>query len=282
MNLVCFNGDLLSANQPVLMADNRSYRYGHGLFETLRIIHGTIPFADLHFDRLLDGLSTLRISIPPTFTKSILQSQVLELCHKNSCIQSARVRLSISSGNGSLFEESGLQYLIETAPLAKPANSSVEKGILIDIYTGAQKTCDAFANLKTSSFLPYAMAAIVAKDHQWDDCLVLNTNGRLADSTTANIFLLRDNILFTPSLDEGCVNGVMRRFILESPLVRTSISSITETALSVQDLLDADEVFLTNAVQGIRWVRQFRDRHYSNKKSKEIYQVYLDAMQTIP
>ena len=111
MNLICFNGAMLPADRPVLMADNRSYRYGHGLFETMRIINGTIPFADLHFERLMDGLATLRISIPPTFTRTILQAQVFDLCNQNGCIQSARVRLSISSGNGNLFEESRLEYL---------------------------------------------------------------------------------------------------------------------------------------------------------------------------
>ena len=281
MNLICFNGAMLPADRPVLMADNRSYRYGHGLFETMRIINGTIPFADLHFERLMDGLATLRISIPPTFTRTILQAQVLDLCNQNGCIPSARVRLSISSGNGNLFEESRLEYLIETSPLAKPVPSLIEKGILIDIYTGPQKTCDAFANLKSSSFLPYAMAARVAQEHQWDDCLLLNTSGRIADSTIANIFLLRDNILITPPLDEGCVNGVMRRFILENAMVKANIS-ITESSVSIQDLLEADEIFLTNAVQGVRWVRQFRERTYSNKLARDIFQVYLDAMQTIP
>jgi branched-chain amino acid aminotransferase len=122
------------------------------------------------------------------------------------------------------------------------------------------------------------MAARHARDHQLDDSIVLNTAGHIADTSIANIFLVKGRKLVTPALTEGCVNGVMRRHLLENAGLKKIVPNIEERAVSIEDLLAADEVFLTNAVQGPRWVSQFRDRQYQQKKTAEIYQLYLEAM----
>ncbi|HSU28397.1 MAG TPA: aminotransferase class IV, partial [Chitinophagaceae bacterium] len=268
MNNISLNGVIIPASEPALTASNRSFRYGEGLFETMRVKEGSILLAAYHFDRLFSGLATLKIEIPPGFNDSKLQQEILHLCTRNECTRLARVRLSVSRE-----EEPGkpgsLQWLIEASPLEKTMTEWNEKGLRIDIYPLARKSCDAFANLKSTSYLPYAMAAAYAKDHQWDDCLVLNNHEAIADSSIANVFIIKNGEIRTPAISEGCIQGVMRRFVLEQ--LEILGYRVKTGRIGINDLEEADEVFLTNAIRGIRWVRQFRDKKYSNGTTLKIY-----------
>ena len=184
----------------------------------------------------------------------------------------ARVRLSAFRGNGGLYEPgNGLHYLIECWPLDLSVNDLNPNGFDIDIYPHARKSCDKFSNLKSASYLPYVMAARYAMENKLDDCLVLNTYDRIADSTIANIFLIKDETLITPSLTEGCVNGVMRRWMIER-------FKVEETGLAIEDILSADGLFLTNAIYGLRWVKQFREKTYSNLQAAKIHAVLRNSI----
>lgn len=294
MNYICFDGRLLPSTEPVLLAGNRSYRYGDGLFETVKIRDGRMVLEVFHFERLFGGLSLLGYKVPKHFTTSQISDEILLLCQKNDCEKSARVRLSVSRGDGGLYDTGQtMHYLVEAWPLT--AGTFNETGLAVDIFPGARKSCDHFSHLKSANFLPYVMAARFAHDQHLDDALVLNSYGRIADSTIANVFIIKDNTIITPPLSEGGVDGVMRRWIREQgtrhkeqgtrdesqglqptahslPPEPTLPLPILERPLEITDLEQADEIFLTNAIQGIRWVRQFRDKTYENTQTKKIYE----------
>jgi branched-chain amino acid aminotransferase len=163
-----------------------------------------------------------------------------------------------------------MEYLVECWPLNESVNKLNENGLVIDIYREAEKSCDKFSNLKSANFLPYSMAALFAKQNKLNDCLVMNSKGGIADSTIANLFIIKNGVIITPGLDDACVNGVMRRHLLtELPVAGYEVR---ESSLSVNDLLTADEVFLTNAINHIRWVRQCSNKVYANEKTMEIYE----------
>jgi branched-chain amino acid aminotransferase len=274
MNSICFNGKIVTDDEPVLMASNRGYRYGDGLFETMKVLNGNILLRKYHFERLFSGLSIMKFEIPVLFTEENIEEELLHLSKKNNCEKLGRVRLSVSRGNGGLYDDKkNLQYLIECWPLNESVNKLNENGLVIGIYPDAEKSCDKFSNLKSANFLPYSMAALFAKENKWNDCLVLNTTGGIADSTIANVFIIKENSIITPGLEEGCVNGVMRKYVIEK--LRGMSYELREGVLTVNDLEDADEVFLTNAVNGIRWVRQFADKIYTNVKTVEIYNRFI-------
>jgi len=278
MATICFNGKFTDADKAVLLASNRSYRYGDGLFETMKVKDGVIQLAASHMERLFDGMSILKMDVPALVTKDKLMDIILELCKQNRCEALARVRLSVSRGNGGLYDEDRkLQYLVECWPLNQSVNRVNENGLVIDIFPDAAKSTDRFSNLKSANFLVYSMAAVYAKENKLNDCLVLNANGKIADSTIANLFLVKGDTIFTPALSEGCVNGVMRKYLLES--LAASNYQVEETIVSAEDLLAADEVFLSNAINGIRWVQRFRNKIYSHMKTMEIYRRFC---QTIP
>ncbi|HQW43342.1 MAG: aminotransferase class IV [Chitinophagaceae bacterium] len=279
MNSICFNGKFFSADEPVLLASNRGYRYGDGLFETMKVQQGNILLADYHFERLFTGIAMLQFEMPRLFLRQRTEDEILHLCKKNKCEQLGRVRLSVFRGNGGLYdEEKALQYLIECWPLNESVSKLNENGLVIDIYSEAEKSCDKFSNLKSANFLPYSMAALYAKEKKVNDCLVLNSTGSIADSTIANLFVIKNGIIVTPGLDEACVNGVMRRHLLKE--IQNAGYDTREVTVSVNDLANADEVFLTNAINGIRWVRQFRDKLYTNIKTTEIYNRFIKTIHT--
>ena len=272
MNSICLNGKIVPGDEPVLMVDNRSYRYGDGIFETMKVVNKKIALEALHFERFFSSLASMGFKIPALITAGKLREQVLALCEKNKCDSLARVRLSVFRGNGGIFESlDDFQYCIECWPLNASIGQLNENGLVIDIFPDARKSCDKFSNLKSANYLPYAMAARYAKENKLNECLVLNVHERIADATIANIFLIKGDRLITPSLSEGCVNGVMRRYLIEN--IKVEESEIAEI-----DLQDADEVFLSNAISGIRWVKSFRQKNYSNLQSRKIYK---DLIQTI-
>ena len=106
------------------------------------------------------------------------------------------------------------------------------------------------------------MGALHAKKEKCNDAIILNSQQRVCDSTIANIFIVKDEIIKTPSLSEGCIAGVMRNEMITS-LKKESIS-VVETSISINELLIADEVFLTNSIYNIRWVAGIQNSNYTN------------------
>jgi branched-chain amino acid aminotransferase len=172
-------------------------------------------------------------------------------------------------GNGGLYnpENHFPNYIIQTWSIehTEELNSN---GLIIDVYPDAKKSCDKFANLKSNNYLPYIMAALHAKKIKVNDCILLNNYDRVCDTTIANIFIIKDDIIYTPPLSDGCVAGVMRRWIIEK---LHAGFKIIEKEISIDELENADEVFLTNSVKGIRWVKQFRNKEYKNRLVKQIF-----------
>ncbi len=113
------------------------------------------------------------------------------------------------------------------------------------------------------------MAGVFAQKNKLDDAIILNAFERICESAIANIFIIKGESVFTPPLSEGCVAGVMRRWMLEKFSLKNY--AVTEKELSIEEVLDADEFFLTNSIHPIRWVKTFREKNYGNKKVKEIY-----------
>jgi len=271
---VCINGSFRPADQPVFQAANRGYRYGDGLFETMKISGGKILLEEAHIDRLFSGMRTMQMKSPAHWSPERIREQVLACCRRNGHEQLARVRLSVYRGNGGLYEEEGeTGYLIESWPLEKSMNTLNENGLVTDIFPAARKVIDAFASLKTASFLPYALAARYAREQQLNDCFILNSEGNLADSTIANIFLVSGDRVRTPSLEQGCVAGVMRKHLLDS--MKRDGMVVQETEISIGDLLEADELFLTNAIRGILRVGRFREKTYQTGISARLHARYI-------
>ncbi len=271
MNYFNYNGKIYEDSKMVIGPDSRGLRYGDGLFETLKSIKGQLLFTDDHFARLWKGMNILQFKLPKHFTPETLQDEIVKLLKKNGHHDSARIRLTVYRGDGGLYDDinHSPHYLIQTWALPGNTGKWNSNGLVLGMYTDVKKSCDILSSLKHNNFLPYVMASLHARDQQWNDALILNTGGKICDTTIANIFLVKDEIIYTPSLDQGCVAGIMRKNILLQ-LIKNN-SKAVEAEITVTDLVNADEVFLTNAIYNLRWVHSIGDIKYTNSYTQKIY-----------
>jgi branched-chain amino acid aminotransferase len=280
-NWLFYNEEIIPADTPIISAANRGLRFGDGLFETIKVVNispgdqGQISHFELHLERLNRGLAVLQMQLPVHYTPDYIAQIILDLCSRNNITGAARVRMTIIRGNGNLFitEDPFSSIIIQAEPLANEYLALNETGLNIDICPGIQKSCDQLANLKSNNYLPYVMAAQYAKQHQLNDCLVLNTHNRICDGTIANIFHIHQNNIYTPPLSEGGVAGVMRSHLLAK--LPNAGYTVHEKICTPEDLAAADEVFFTNALYGIRWVKQFGNTIYSNKIVAKLYDQFV-------
>ena len=266
------NGRLLPAGTPFLDAGSRAFRYGDGLFETLLVRDHQIRLVSYHFDRLFSGMGFLRFPIPAAFTRERFIREMLELCDRNGSSAYSRVRLVVFRSDGGIFDRVGSDphYVIEAWPLPEKSPEPDPKGLVIDVFPEGRKACDPLANLKSNNYLLYLLAARYAGEHGLDDCLVLNSRDTLADTAIANLFYFRAGRCYTPPLTDGGVAGVMRRHLLAT--MPDAGFPVEEKTVTVSDLLTADEVFLTNAIRGIRWVAAFGQTRYTNTLTTALHQ----------
>lgn len=261
---VCFNGAFFPADATLLSVQNRSYKWGDGVFETMKVFNGKLLLEDLHFERLFVSLQLLGVEEKKSFSQNNIIAQILELCRQNNCLPHARIRLAVFRN-----EANKAEYSIEATPLDKMVNKWQQEGQVITLYPYARKSMDAFANLKSANFLPYVLAQRYAFEKGVDDAVVLNASNFLCDSSKANLFLIRGKAIYTPALHQGCVNGVMRRVVLEE--AKRIGFRLHQDEVSEEDLLYADEVFLSNAIQIIRWVKSYKDQQYTCTQTRLLF-----------
>lgn len=278
MNSFNFNGKIFSEGISIVGADNRGLRYGDGLFETIKMKKGQLIQDDEHFARLWNGMKVLQFDIPKQFTPDKLQEEIAILVKKNGHENAARVRLNVFRGNGGLYDAKNYfpNYIIQSWALPEGNGEWNSNGLIAGVYEEVKKSCDILSNLKHNNYLPYILAALKAKKEKWNDAILLNTYGRICDTTIANIFLIQDGVIYTPALTEGCVAGVMRKKIIQE-LIKFQFK-LTEKEISKDDLLNADEIFFTNSIYNLRWVQRIGNKEFSNVISRKIYDTVISTI----
>ena len=273
MNYFNCNGKIFNDKDLVVGADNRGVRYGDGLFETIKVIKGQLVFADEHFARLWKGMAVLQFDIPKHFTPDKLHEEIVQLTKKNRHEDIARVRLTIFRGDGGLYDAQSHapNYIIQSWPIQEGNQEWNSNGLVVGIYEDARKSCDILSNLKHNNCLPYVLAALKAKKEKWNDAIVLNAYGRICETAIANIFLIKNNEIFTPALKEGCIAGIMRKKVIQE--MANLQLSLVEKEITSDDLFTADEVFLTNCIYYIKWVKLIENKGYANTLTQKIYAV---------
>ena len=224
------------------------------------------------------GISLLQFEPPVSFTAGKLAGEILDLCRRNGHKGLSRVRLAVFRGDGGLYDPLNHfpNYIIQAWPLEPGSAGLNQNGLEIGIFPDGRKSCDPYSNLKSNNYLLYVLAALYAGRRQLNDCLVLNSHGRIADSTISNLFWCRKGEIFTPPLSEGCVAGVMRRWLLE--VLPAAGYVLREKTTTAEDLAGAEEVFLTNAMRPVRWVKAFRGTNYGAQLATSIFHEVIRKM----
>ena len=253
------DGKWLNSNHASVSVDNRSFRYGDGFFETIKVVNGAMPLWPYHVNRFQLTADRLGFELPGFMNVSFFEKHILELVSKNGHTGLARVRLTFFRGNGGLYDVVSAKphVLIQSWPLAEANNELNENGLECLVYEGGFKAADKLANLKTNNYLLYALAALEAKKNRKNDAWVLNHLNEFADSTIANIWVCKAGVWHTPPLEAGGVRGTMRQYLLET--LPGHGFRVQETVMDISFLRDADAVFHSNAIYGIKWVKQVGD-----------------------
>lgn len=264
-----FNGQLLATDSNIIPASNRAFRYGDGLFESMRFMNGQLKFADLHADRLQRGMKALKLEGYSLLDTWFLKEKAEELATWNKT-KSGRLRLTIYRDAGGLYtpDDNKSGWCLELVPDEVTGYRLNQKGLIMDVYTEVTKPVNYLSNYKTCNSLPYVMAGLYKNQHRLDDVFLLNQQGFLCEAISSNVFVWYDNHLYTPALSEGCVEGIMRKVVMD--LCQSLEIPITEAQINPDILHSADEVFITNSTKGIQWVIGFGIKRYFNGLSKTL------------
>ncbi|MEO5572595.1 MAG: aminotransferase class IV [Bacteroidia bacterium] len=274
-----FNEKIIAADTPLFKVTNRAFCYGDALFETMRWHDKKILFIEDHLDRLLNGMRFLKMKIPEKFSSTYFQKQISDLVKKNKVIGDARIRLQVYRNEGGYYTpENNLPgFVIVAEKIKKYTNRLSKKGLSVGIYSEIQKSKSRVSNFKTSNSLTYVLAGIFANENNFDDCLILNTDGNIAEAVSSNIFIIKNKIIITPPVIECGVNGVMRKNILR--ICEKKKTGYSEKPLQMADIFNADEIFLTNVIEGIRWVKKFGAQKYANDATEKLWKMALTGFQ---
>lgn len=263
------NGVLLSSESYSIMAGNRGHLYGDGLFESIRVFKGHPINLANHLNRLTEGMKALEMICPPHFDLHFFEREIQALLTKNEFSGSAKIRISIDrvAGGAYLPKSNQVVYFIEVEELRETAFYLNEKGLDIDLYEDLKKQINYLSPFKTKNALIYVMGKLKAKSKGKDELLLMNEKMGIIEGTSTNLFIVSNRVLYTPGLDLGCLGGTMRMQIINLALKHNI--KVYECNISPQNLLAADEVFLTNAINGVMWVGSYRYKKYNNQISRE-------------
>ncbi|MCT1525023.1 aminotransferase class IV [Sphingobacterium hotanense] len=271
-----FNGSLVPEDMAVLSVDNRAFRYGDGLFETMLWKDGDIRFLDFHIERLQEGLSLLQFEDTGVFDTFFVRNKTEELIRKNNMMgQTLRVRLIVfRMGAGTYGPESNKAGYVLQVERKQDSLRDKKLGLIVDLYKDFKKPYSELSKMKSNNALVYVMAGNFRKKHAFDEVFILNQEGNLCEALTSNIFIYYNKVLYTPALTEGCIAGVMRRVVMDIAL--SEGIEVVEAEIKPDIMKVADEIFCTNATQGIQWVMGYKQKRYFNKISR-VFQDRLAA-----
>jgi len=258
-----YNGEFFPSDKPILSINNRSFRYGDGLFESIRVVNGEVYNFPAHFSRLIEGMKTFLIDIPDYFTKEYFYNQIKSLLQHNGIHNGGKVKITVyrKGDVASYFSETNEPgFVIEAYSF--PINEFILnlEGIDVDVYNDIKKPMNKYSSFKTTNAFFYVNAIITAKEKGLGDHLLVNERNNVIESTNSNFFIVSNGVLYTPPLSSGCVGGTMRMKVINLALQHDI--KVYESPITAGHLLSCEEIILTNAIQGVRWVRSYKSKRF--------------------
>ena len=269
--MINFNGTLVQ-NTANSLAENRGFLFGDAVFETCKIVNNSMLFLEDHYFRLMSSMRILRMEIPMTFTMEFLEEKILELVQANQIENSARVRMTVFRSNGGFYlpETNEISYLIQASELSAKEYLLNSNHYEVDLFKDFYVTKQLLSTIKSTNKAVHITGSIFANENDLQNCLLLNDSKNVIEALNGNLFMLKDGKLTTPPISEGCLNGVMRKQVLA--IAKTMEIEVVEELISPFDLQKADELFVTNVIQGIQPITKYRKKDFTNQFSAQVIQ----------
>lgn len=268
--MINFNGVIRNSDLQ-LSIHNRSFLYGDGVFETLKIVNNKILFFEDHYFRLMASMRIIRMQIPMNFTLEYLEDQILKLAAINNVQNSARVRFTVFRNEGGFYlpTDNSISFVIQATELEQKNYQFGQSKFEVDLYKDFVIPKQLLSTLKTANKIIHVTASIFAKENQLNSCLLINETKNVIEATNGNLFMLMGNSLITPPISEGCLNGIMRKQIISLAKQIDSID-VFEKEISPFDLQKADELFITNVIIGIQPITKYRKKDFGVQFSSQL------------
>ena len=266
--MINFNGELLFKENIKLTTDNRGFKYGDGIFETIKVVHKKVIFWEDHYFRLMASMRMLRMKIPMEFTLEFLEKEILKTVAVLENGASFRVRLNVFRKDGGLYtpKTNAINYLIE----ASESNYKTKETYEIDVFKDFYNYSGLLSTIKTNNRMLNTLASIYANENDLDNCILVNERKGVVEVANANIFIVKNNIVKTPALTEGCIKGVVRSKVIDI-LIKNKDFTIEETVISPFEIQKADEVFITNAIMGIQAVTKYKKKSFNTDLAGKLH-----------
>lgn len=257
--MINFNGELRFKENIQLTTDNRGFKYGDGIFETIKVLNHKVIFWEDHYFRLMASMRMLRMKIPMEFTLEFLEKEILKTVAIQENASSFRVRLNVFRKDGGLYtpKTNKIDYLIEV----KETNYQTKSSYKIDVFKDFYNYSGLLSTLKTNNRMLNTLASIFAEENDLDNCILVNERKGVVEVTNGNIFIVKGNVIKTPSLEEGCIKGIVRMKVIEM-LTKNKDFIVEEGSISPFEIQKADEVFITNAIMGIQPVTKYKKKTF--------------------
>jgi len=272
--LISYNGDLLEDYDLEMHIDNRAFKYGDGVFETMKYANGKINFFEDHYFRLMSAMRIIRMEIPMDFSPEFLEEKIIELIEaKHEERQSCAIRLTVIRQDGGKYTPTtnAIDWLVEAHKTENAEFILNERGLKTDVFKDHFKPKGLLSNIKSLNCLVYTVAGIYAQENELDDVILLNADKNVVEAVSSNLFLIKGNELITPTISSGCLKGIVRKNLLK--LAPKAGLKAVEKDFSPFEIQKADEMFLTNSIKGIQWVSHFKKKELGNDKTKALLTV---------
>lgn len=260
--MINFNGTLQNSDFQISI-HNRSFLYGDGVFETLKVVNNKILFFEDHYFRLMASMRIIRMQIPMAFTFEYLEEEILKLVAINNIQNSARVRFTVFRNQGGFYLpiDNSVSFVIQSTGIENPKYQFSRSIFEVDLYKDFYVPKQLLSTLKTANKITHVTASIFAKENHLDSSLLINEDKNVIEASNGNLFMLMGNQLITPPIAEGCLNGIMRKQIIALAKQIDAIEVI-EAPISPFDLQKADELFITNVIMGIQPITKYRKKQF--------------------
>lgn len=270
--MIHLNGELVSEQTAQLSILNRGFQYGDALFETIRVVNKKIMFWEAHYFRLMSSMRILRMEIPDFFSPEKLTEYIDELIDINNLAgKPVKVKINVFRDAGGLYlpNQMNVGYLISVSHLLYPFFVKSTTYCEVELYKDHYIASGLLSTLKTNNKITQILASIFAEENGYNNCLMLNENKSVIETTNGNLFIVKDGKVKTPPLSDGCLNGIIRKQLLEI-IVELNDLSIEEESISPFELQKADELFYTNAIQGIVSINKYRKKEYNTDIANQL------------
>ena len=270
--MINFNGTIVSKDTNIL-TQNRAFLYGDAVFETVKISNGSVLFLEDHYFRLMASMRIVRMEIPMNFTMEYFEQELLSAVTANNCLEAGRARITVYRNEGGYYlpQTRSVSYLIHATPLENSLYTVGKKEYEVDLYKDFYVAKQLLSTIKSTNRILNTTASIFAHENGLDNCLILNDTKNVIEAIQGNLFMVVGNKLISPPVSEGCLNGVMRKQILALAKKIPTIE-VEETPISPFDLQKADELFITNVIQGIQSITKYRKKNFKTSLAESLLQ----------